>query len=403
MFQETKKIEGRHVDHSRLGLNEKTTTTLAASSSLRFSENRVKMSIDNEDNVNRLKKRKPDVDAEGEREVKQQKLEKDTPLPTTPKTASSSRLNIDVTRRSPIPEDPMTPNTRKKHRALFIAHSDKIDEFADDTREDLEPRVGDDYQADIENNYKISMSSYGELLENHNLERVLEFDTAYFHPGRLVEAWCEKRHSRFDAIVTRTPPPPSSSSSQEEETGYDVAFRDGTRAINLTLDQIGGSRMLWTIPNIIRRKSTRTNRNGRDFAASLLSSARLRVAAEVAMLLRRSRKNVGEYVGSYFDKCVNMALSPWALHDEMDLRTLFSIVFSATWTEVEIHRFKVLLNHHGEGRWDKISRDMIAPYTQDDGTAGHVKTPDQCAAFFFLNSYVFFCFFSMISSNLMNF
>ena len=103
------------------------------------------------------------------------------------------------------------------------------------------------------------------------------------------------------------------------------------------------------------------------------------------MLLRKSRK----YIASkHTEACVRIALSPWSLYDEIDLKTLFSVVFGATWTEVEIHRFKVLLHHHGEGKWDKISRDMIPCYDRDG--KGHVKTPEQCSQFFFLNSYVFF-------------
>ena len=208
------------------------------------------------------------------------------------------------------------------------------------------------------------------------------FEDRYFHPGRLVEAWCEKRHCRFDAIVTRIP--------SSEEQGYDVAFRDGTRTTNLTLEQIGGSRKLWTMPNVIRRKSGRSRRssnaNSRDFATMLHSDARLRVVAEVAMLLRKSRK----YIASkHTEACVRIALSPWSLYDEIDLKTLFSVVFGATWTEVEIHRFKVLLHHHGEGKWDKISRDMIPCYDRHGN--GHVKTPEQCSAFFFSNLYVFTC------------
>ena len=98
---------------------------------------------------------------------------------TAPSTPSSSRLLIDVTRTSPIPEDQMTPNTRKKHRSLFISHSDKIDEFADDTRASLEPRVGDEFQAVLlDNSYGISASSYGVLLESQTPEQVLKFDAA---------------------------------------------------------------------------------------------------------------------------------------------------------------------------------------------------------------------------------
>ncbi len=212
----------------------------------------------------------------------------------------------------------------------------------------------------------------------------------YFHPERLVEAWCEKRHCRFDAIVTRSP-------LTSKEQGYEVAFRDGTRATNLSLEQIGGSRKLWTTPNVIRRKSGRSRRsanntNSRDFASMLHSNARLRVAAEVAMLLRNTRKHLAS---KHFEKCVKIALSPWSIYDEIDLKTLFSIIFGAAWTEVEIHRFKVLLHHHGEGKWDKISRDMIPCYDRDG--KGHVKTPEQCSQFFFLNSYVFFLFSSLVS------
>ena len=174
------------------------------------------------------------------------------------------------------------------------------------------------------------------------------------------------------------------------EQGYDVAFRDGTRATNLSLEQIGGSRKLWTTPNVIRRKSGRSRRsanntNSRDFASMLHCNARLRVAAEVAMLLRNTRKHLAS---KHFEKCVKIALSPWSIYDEIDLKTLFSIIFGAAWTEVEIHRFKVLLHHHGEGKWDKISRDMIPCYDRDG--KGHVKTPEQCSQFFFLNSYVVF-------------
>ena len=65
----------------------------------------------------------------------------------------------------------MTPNTRKKHRSLFISHSDKIDEFADDTRESLEPRVGDEFQAvDEDDTYYVSTSAYGTLLESQTPE-----------------------------------------------------------------------------------------------------------------------------------------------------------------------------------------------------------------------------------------
>ena len=99
---------------------------------------------------------------------------------TAPSTPSQSRLFIDVTRTSPIPEDQMTPNTRKKHRSLFISHSDKIDEFADDTRESLEPRVGDEFQAvDQDDTYNVSASAYGTLLESQTPEIVSKFDAAY--------------------------------------------------------------------------------------------------------------------------------------------------------------------------------------------------------------------------------
>ncbi len=99
---------------------------------------------------------------------------------TAPSTPSQSRLFIDVSRTLPIPEDQMTPNTRKKYRSLFISHSEKIDEFADDTRESLEPRVGDEFQAvDQDDTYNVSASAYGTLLESQTPEVVSKFDAAY--------------------------------------------------------------------------------------------------------------------------------------------------------------------------------------------------------------------------------
>ena len=89
------------------------------------------MMIDEEE-INYLKRKfEVKTSATPPREPKSMKRSERSDV-TAPSTPSQSRLFIDVTRTSPIPEDQMTPNTRKKHRSLFISHSDKIEASSPD-------------------------------------------------------------------------------------------------------------------------------------------------------------------------------------------------------------------------------------------------------------------------------
>ena len=282
---------------------------------------------------------------------------------------------------------PPPPIKKMKVAALFIQHKESqgMLQYAD--RDNLDPRIGTEFQVEelpkgVEDNKSrralLARTSFA--LEEQST-RALELD--YFTPGRLVEAWCERRKHRYEGVITAT------SISSHGKPTYDVAYRDGTREYGLSLARVGGNQTCFTLTNGLRRQSRRSNVL-RDLRTGLQTNGRLRVATEFAMLLRRSQSQIGQF-NKITPSLRSLALSPWTIHDDVPLKDMFDEIFCQAWTTYEVQQFKVLLSRYGERgfdnmRFDKIAREMHPSISASlGGPKGPAKTAGQCATFFLSN------------------